>query len=136
MEVGCWLYKGDMEPRVEGWESLPRLVVPQLFQHPMAELATLPRVHHLPDPITSHPVHFTPQIPLKSVCFSCLHHLHLVLPLWMLCKPSCLSSRYPVSSLKCLLSTKTRMRGLPWWSSGEDFAFQCRECRLDPWSGS
>ena len=23
-EAGCWSYEGDAEPRVEGWESLPR----------------------------------------------------------------------------------------------------------------
>ena len=26
--------------------------------------------------------------------------------------------------------------GLPWWSSGLDFAFQCRGCGFDPWSRS
>jgi len=26
--------------------------------------------------------------------------------------------------------------GLPWWSSGWDFAFQCREWGFNPWSGS
>ena len=27
------------------------------------------------------------------------------------------------------------MRGIPWWSSGEESTCQCREHGLDPWSG-
>ena len=33
-------------------------------------------------------------------------------------------------------SAKTRALGLPCWSSGWDFTFQCRGCGFNPWSGS
>jgi len=26
--------------------------------------------------------------------------------------------------------------GLPWWPSGEDVTFQCKECGFEPWSGN
>ena len=31
---------------------------------------------------------------------------------------------------------KNSIPGLPWWSSGLDFAFQSRGCKFNPWSGS
>ena len=31
---------------------------------------------------------------------------------------------------------KKQWQWLPWCSSGEDFTFQCRECRFNPWSRS
>ena len=31
---------------------------------------------------------------------------------------------------------KLRDQETPWWSSGEDFTFQCKGCRFEPWSGS
>ena len=31
---------------------------------------------------------------------------------------------------------RNRRGGLPWRSSGWDFAFQCRGCGFDPWRGS
>lgn len=31
---------------------------------------------------------------------------------------------------------KSRAPGPSWWSSGQDFTFQCRGCRCDPWLGN
>ena len=33
------------------------------------------------------------------------------------------------------MKKKKPMGGLPWWSSGEESACQCRGHRFDPWSG-
>ena len=34
-------------------------------------------------------------------------------------------------------SVKSDGQGVPWWSSGEAFPFQCNlQCRLESWSGS
>ena len=33
-------------------------------------------------------------------------------------------------------SIKTLCLGFPWWYHGEDFVFQCRGHKFDPWSGS
>ena len=46
---------------------------------------------------------------------------------------STLRMRWP----KCYSYTiKNSILGLPWWSSGLDFALQCRGYRFNPWSGS
>ena len=39
------------------------------------------------------------------------------------------------SSWPAIFWFKTQMRGLLWWSTGWDIAFQCWGCRFDPWSG-
>ena len=28
------------------------------------------------------------------------------------------------------------LRELPWWSNGEDFILQCRDCGFNPWLGN
>ena len=33
------------------------------------------------------------------------------------------------------LLIKIESKGLPWWSSDQEFACQCRGCRFNPWSG-
>ena len=36
-------------------------------------------------------------------------------------------------SLIYLILSNT-LKGLPWWLSGKESAFQCRRCRVDPWA--
>ena len=33
------------------------------------------------------------------------------------------------------VTSKLSLKGLPWWSSDQESAFQCRGCWFDPWSG-
>ena len=40
-------------------------------------------------------------------------------------------SESPLKTVKNILTS-----GLPWWSSGEDFFFQCRGCGFSSWSGN
>ena len=35
-----------------------------------------------------------------------------------------------------MLKGKVPTEGLPWWSSGYEFTFQCRGHGFDPWSGN
>ena len=41
------------------------------------------------------------------------------------------TTREAPTSIMVLLKLKTQ--GCPWWSSGYDFAFQCKECGFNPW---
>ena len=43
---------------------------------------------------------------------------------------------FPLSPLPGNYFKMLPFLGLPWPSRGEDFAFQCRGCGFDPWSGS
>ena len=46
-----------------------------------------------------------------------------------------LPSQNPLSgSASGKLSLRHGTLGLPWWSSGWEFACQCRGCEFDPWS--
>ena len=35
-----------------------------------------------------------------------------------------------------MLKKKTKPKGLSWWFSGYESAFQCMGCQFDPWSGA
>ena len=68
--------------------------------------------------------------------------LVLTLPFlpWLL--PSCPRKQFYFSYYYDLFSEWTHIQswmeriGLPWWSSGYEFTFQCRGCEFESWSGS